>query len=131
MTDRSMVQHSFSVTVTADSTSGLGRAMEYLTSGILPTQDGVKIAVGCVFGPLGSAIAGRSLEEVEADIELARVQFESFMNLARDLCAVSGPDFHKNVRFDGAIDITAVEGASQPSVESGSGHLQIEEADLE
>ncbi len=125
MTKPNVNENSLNVRVKSESDTRVAAAIRYLQSGYALPQDAVKIALGCLFTPCQKALEGASVEEIESEIRFSRMQFESYINLARVFCKAPAAEFFKNVRFEEGTDITAVEGASQPSVGTGNGPLPM------
>jgi len=61
-------------------TSQLG--LRYLHSIGSPIRDGVKVAIACLYSPLGAAVEGQSLQRVRLRIGASRGSFEAYMALA-------------------------------------------------
>ncbi|NJO94388.1 MAG: hypothetical protein HC820_08725 [Hydrococcus sp. RM1_1_31] len=63
-----------------------GQAAKFLNSGEIDLRTGVEIAIACLFAPLGAAIDGASLSEVERLIAISHTQMETYFALARGRC---------------------------------------------
>ena len=70
-------------------TGAAGKGARYLKSGEIEVRDGIKLAVGCFFAPLGAAIDGASRQEVEQISQRSRAQLETYINLALNRCEES------------------------------------------
>lgn len=56
--------------------------LRYLHSGGSPVQNGVKVAIACLYSPLGAAVDGQSLQQVRLKVGASRGSFEAYMVLA-------------------------------------------------
>ena len=77
-----MGQIRLKIDTTFSEKKGAGIALEYLSSGEISLRGGIEIALSCFFAPIGAAVGGATLSEVQARCELSRMQFETYMNLA-------------------------------------------------
>ena len=66
-----------------------GKGARYLKSEGITVRDGIQLAIGCLFGPLGAVIDGASRTEVEQIGERSRAQLETYINLALNRCQES------------------------------------------
>ena len=79
-----MRQVRFNIDTTFSENKRAAMGVKYLNSGEIPSRTGTELAISCLLTPLGYAVFGGSLQEVDSQIEISRTIFESYMNLARN-----------------------------------------------
>lgn len=84
--------------------AGLGA--KYLNSGVIEPCAGVELALACLYGPLGVAMAGQISNEIEAAISASRQVFQTYMDLALRQFA---DETHSVVRFSDSETKTTAE----------------------
>ncbi len=65
-----------------------GLAISYLHIAEADKKMRFEQAIACLYAPLGAALTERSISEVQKQIEISRNQFETFMQMALNLCAL-------------------------------------------
>ena len=65
-----------------------GLAISYLHIADADKKMRFEQAIACLYAPLGAALTERSTKQVQKQIEISRNQFETFMQMALNLCAL-------------------------------------------
>ncbi len=68
--------------------SRVGLAISYLNMADAEKKVRFEQAIACLYAPLGAAITERSMKEVKKQIEISKNQFETFMQMALNLCVL-------------------------------------------
>lgn len=74
--------------------------LEYLQSIGNPVRNGVKIAIACLYTPLGAAVDGQSLQRVRLAIGASQGSFEAYMALAALSSLKNGAESLPQHQFD-------------------------------
>lgn len=77
-----------------------GIALKYLQSEDMNSRDGIKVALACLFAPLGYAFNGASINEVKAKCSQSRTTFETYMKLALDRADLNNQESVDQQRSD-------------------------------
>lgn len=89
----------FKIDVLFPTNSRVGLAATYLNLGEVEKKARFEHAIACLYAPLGAAVAECSLSEVEKQIEISRNQFETFMQVALNRCALEDDSCNDSQRI--------------------------------